>query len=106
MNGRAGVTTFIGFIQDHALRAVQAALPVAPDTTASIAADLSQAEAAVEDGTFVGFQGAQQLYVAMLDRRQQQTSSRVAYAGAFGLSGQFRRAKVSTPHSDASLNPC
>ena len=78
----------------HALHVVQAALHVAPDTTASIAGDLSQAEASMPGGSFIGFQGTQQLYIAMLDRRQQQSSPRVACAGACGLSGLFSRAKV------------
>ena len=75
---------------------MQAALPVAPDTTASIAGDLSRAEASMPSGSFIGFQGTQQLYIAMLDRRQQQSSSRVAYAGACGLSGLCSRAQVFT----------
>ena len=64
---------------------------MAPDTTASIAADLSQGEAAVEGSAFVGFQGTQQLYTSMLDRRQQH---RVACTGAHALGSLFRRAKV------------
>jgi len=73
---------------------MQAALPVAPDTTLSIAADLCKAEASMPGGSFVGFQGTQQLYTAMLDKRQQQASARIAHAGACSLSGLFRRAKV------------
>ena len=53
----------------------------------------------MQSGAFVGFQGTQQLYIAMLDRRLPQISSRAAYAGACGLSGLYRRAKVSIAHT-------
>ncbi len=66
---------------------------MAPDTAASIAGDLSRAEAAMP-GSFVGFQGTLQLYTVMLDRRGQQASLNAASAGANALSGLFRRAKV------------
>ena len=75
---------------------MQAPHPDSPDTTVSIAADLCKAEASMPGGSFVGFQGTQQLYTAMLDKRQQQASAKVAYTGARCLSGLFRRAKVFT----------
>lgn len=73
---------------------LQAALPVAPDTAASIASDLCQAEAAMPAGAFVGFPGTQQLYAALLDRRQPAASWRAACTGARALGSLFCRAKV------------
>ncbi len=59
----------------------------------------------MQSGAFVGFQGTQQLYIAMLDRRLPQVSSRAACAGACGLTGLYRRAKVITDHFQLLRDP-
>ena len=45
-------------------------------------------------GASVGFPGTQQLYAALLDRRQQAASWKAACTGARALGGLFCRAKV------------
>ena len=73
---------------------LQAALPVAPDTAAGIASDLCRAEASMPAGASVGFPGTQQLYAALLDRRQPAASWKAACTGARALGSLFWRAKV------------
>jgi hypothetical protein len=92
-SGRTRSEMHVAFLFDIIQHGGQAALPVAPDTAASIVGDLSCAEAAMP-GSFVGFQGTLQLYTVMLDRRGQQASLKAASAGANALSGLYRRAKV------------
>ena len=80
----------------------QAALPVSPDTTATIVNSLHGAEAlhaadvASSSGSgFVAFQGSPQLYAGLLTCRNSAGGWAVASSGASGLAEVYRRAQVS-----------
>jgi hypothetical protein len=78
---------------------MQAALPVAPETSAAIVSSLQSAEAqhaadAASKSGFVAFQGTPQLYADLLGSRSPANSWSAASAGALGLAEVYRRAQV------------